>query len=125
MGQVYHRMVQLILDVLPAQPRKLQPFIDSLADGCGTANPERQSPVSALSSMWKKVPYTKAMLTVASVACEGHAAGNSSKSPPPTEPARGRRVGPIGPKAQLLASSSRISFTTSKPQALAALGGGG
>ena len=117
MGQAYRHMIQLMLDVLPAQCQKLQPFVDGLAYACGTSEPGGQPPISALSSMWRKVPYTKIALTVATAAWEGHTAGTSRKSPPPTEQAV-NGVGLNGAKAQLPGSSK-----TSRPQARAALGG--
>jgi hypothetical protein len=65
MGVAYHRMIQLMTGVADtADRRHYQAFGEGVALACGSPNPMAPNPVSAAESLWKRVAYSKATLSV-------------------------------------------------------------
>ena len=84
MGVAYRRMLQLMTAAADtaADRRIFRAFGDGVALACGSPDPTALNPVSAAHSTWKRVAYSKATLSVATAAWEGHQPG-ASKPPPP------------------------------------------
>jgi hypothetical protein len=86
MGVAYRRMLQLMSVVADMADRRLfRAFGNGVALACGSPDPMAPNPVSAADSLWKRVAYSKATLSVATAAWEGHRPG-ASKPPPPSRP---------------------------------------
>ena len=79
MGVAYRRMLQLMTSLADtaADRRLFRAFGDGVALACGSPDPTANNPVSAA-----HVAYSKATLSVATAAWEGHRPG-ASKPPPP------------------------------------------
>jgi hypothetical protein len=84
MGVAYRRMLQLMTSLADtaADRRLFRAFGDGVALACGSPDPTAINPVSAAHLTWKRVAYSKATLSVATAAWEGHRPG-ASKPPPP------------------------------------------
>ncbi len=67
-----------------AEQHHHQPFCEGVPQACGSPDLVATNPISALNSQWKWVAYTKATLTVATAAWEGHRPA-SRKPPPPRQ----------------------------------------
>jgi hypothetical protein len=80
-GVAFRRVIQLMLSADPAERSHLRPFCEGIARTCGSPDPTALDSVSALNSKWKRVAYTKALLSSATTACEGHRPA-SRKAPP-------------------------------------------
>jgi hypothetical protein len=70
MGVVFRRLIHLMWEALPADKSHLRPFVDGIALACGTPHPTAATPLSALVSQWKQVPYSKPSLAGAATAWE-------------------------------------------------------
>jgi hypothetical protein len=84
MGVACRRMLQLmmLLADTAADRRLFRAFGDGAALACGSPDPTALIPVIASDLTWKRVAYSKATLSVATAAWEGHRPG-ASKPPPP------------------------------------------
>ena len=71
MGVAFRCLIHLMWEALPADKSHLRPFTDGIALACGTPHPTADTPLSALVSWWKRVPYSKPSLTGAAAAWEG------------------------------------------------------
>jgi len=86
MGVAYRRMLQLMMVVADMADRRLfRAFWNGVALACGSPDPMAPNPISAADSLWKRVGYSKATLSVATAAWEGHKPG-APKPPPPSQP---------------------------------------
>ena len=85
MGVVYRWLLQLLSATADAADRRhFRAFGEGVALACGSPNPMAPNPVSAAAdSRWKRAAYSKATLSAAIAAWEGHRLG-VSKPPPPT-----------------------------------------
>jgi hypothetical protein len=70
MGVAFRCLIHLMREALPADKSHLRPFADGIALACGTLHPTAATPLSALVSRWKRVPYSKPLLAGAAVAWE-------------------------------------------------------
>jgi hypothetical protein len=85
MEVAYRRMLQLMTVVANMADRRLfRAFGNGVALACGSPDPMAPNPVSAADSLWKQVAYSKATLSVATAAWEGHRPG-SFKPPRPRD----------------------------------------
>jgi hypothetical protein len=73
-----------MLSTKAAERLQLRSFCEGVARACGSPDPRATNPRSALNSQWKRVAYTKATLTLATGAREGHHPA-SHKPPPPRQ----------------------------------------
>jgi len=85
MGVASRRMLQLmtLLADTAADQRLFRAFGDGVALACGSPGPTAPNTFSAADSTWKRVAYSKATLSMATAAWEGHRPG-PSKPPPPS-----------------------------------------
>ncbi len=78
----FHQVIQLMLSADPAERSHLRPFCEGVARACGSPDPTALDSVSALNYKWKRVAYTKALLSSTTAAWEGrHPASHEA---PPT-----------------------------------------
>jgi hypothetical protein len=82
MGTAFRRMIQLMLTAEAAERRHLWPFCEGAALACGSSDLLAINPISTLNSKWKQVAFTKASLSLATTAWEGHRPA-SRKAPLP------------------------------------------
>jgi hypothetical protein len=68
-GVTFRRVIQLMLSADPG--RHLRPFCEGVVQTCVSSDLGALGSVSALSSKWKRVAYTKALLSSATTAWEG------------------------------------------------------
>jgi hypothetical protein len=86
MGVAYRRMLQLMTVVADMANRGVfRAFRNGIAWACGSPDPMAPNPVSVADLLWKRVAYSKATLSMANAAWEGHRPG-ASKPPPPSQP---------------------------------------
>jgi hypothetical protein len=83
MGTAFRQIIQLMLSAEAAERHHLRPFCEGVPWACGSPDPRATKPHSALNSQWRWVAYTKATLTLATAAWEGHRPA-SCKPPPPS-----------------------------------------
>ncbi len=69
-----------------AERHHLRPFCEGVVRACSSPDPNSTDPRSALNSKWKRVAYTKATLTLATAAWEGHHPAPCKPPPPSLKP---------------------------------------
>jgi hypothetical protein len=87
MGTAFRQTIQLMLSAEAAERHHLRTFCEGVARACGSLDPKATKPRSTLNSQWRRVAYTKATLTLATAAWEGHHPA-SRKPPPPMQKPR-------------------------------------
>jgi hypothetical protein len=86
MGTAFWQTIQLMLSTKAAERHHLRPFCEGVARACGSPDPNATNPHSTLNSKWKRVAYTKAMLTLATAAWDGHHLAPRKPPPPSLKP---------------------------------------
>jgi hypothetical protein len=86
MGTAFRQTIQLVLSTKAAERHHLRPFCEGVAWACGSPDPNASNPRSALNSKRKQVAYTKAKLTLATAAWEGHRPAPRKPPPPSLKP---------------------------------------
>ncbi len=89
LGTTFRRLIFLMQEAEQDDRELLRHFAASITYACGFPDPRANCPVSALSSKWRRVTYSKAALHWATAQWEGHAVVNDTvaqrKEPPAPE----------------------------------------
>jgi hypothetical protein len=72
LGTTFRRLIVLMQEAEQDDREQLQHFAASITYACGLPDPRANCPISALSSRWRRVAYSKATLHWATAQWEGH-----------------------------------------------------
>jgi hypothetical protein len=72
LGTTFRRLIVLMQEAEQDDREQLQHFAASITYTCGLPDPRANCPISALSSKWRRVAYSKATLHWATAQWEGH-----------------------------------------------------
>ncbi len=81
LGVAFWRSTQLISHAKVSERHLLWPFCEWVALACCLLDPVAMKPISTLNSKWKRVAYTKSLLSAMTAAWEGHSP--AVRYPPP------------------------------------------
>jgi hypothetical protein len=84
LGAAFCRIVQLMLQAKAVERHLLWPFCEGVVLACGSPDPSAMDPISTINLTRKRIAYTKASLSSATAAWEGHCPA-SRKAPPPRQ----------------------------------------